>query len=53
MIKYKVDLLAGYLHSRDGWAFAAVGSFGNFIGNDYYVAADYYVWQGFAFSARF
>jgi hypothetical protein len=53
MFLSKVDLLAGYLHSRDGWAFAAAGPFGNFIGNDYYVAVDYYVWRGFAFSGRF
>ncbi len=53
MFKSKVDVLAGYLHSHDGWAFAATGPFGNFVGNDYYVATDYYVWQGFAFSGRF
>jgi hypothetical protein len=53
MFKYTVDVLGGYLHSHDDWAFAATGPFGNFVGDDYYVAVDYYVWQGFALSGRY
>lgn len=53
MWNYKVDLLAGYLHSRDDWQFAKGGPFGNFMGNDYFVALDYYVVPGLAVSGRF
>lgn len=53
MYKYTVDLLAGYVHSRDGWLSASTAPPGNFVGNDYFVALDYYVKRGFAFSGRF
>jgi hypothetical protein len=46
------DFTAGYLHSHDDWEFAAAGSSGVFLGNDYYVALDYYVVRGLAFSGR-
>jgi hypothetical protein len=48
----KVDFLGGWLHSHDGWV-APDLSPANFIGNDYYVAADYYIYQGLAVSGRF
>jgi hypothetical protein len=53
MFKYKADLSGGYLHSHDGWLSALNAPPGNFIGNDYFVALDYYVRQGFAISGRF
>jgi hypothetical protein len=49
----KVDLLGGYVHSRDDWQVAQGLPLNSFIGNDYFVAADYYVVQGFALSTRF
>ncbi len=53
MLKYKVDLLGGYLHSNDDWLAAAGAPPSNFIGNDYYGAVDYYIKQGFAVSGRY
>jgi hypothetical protein len=53
MIKYKVDVLGGYLHSKDDWQSVAGGPFGHFTGNDYYGAVDYYILQGLAVSARY
>jgi hypothetical protein len=47
-----VDLLGGWLHSHDGWV-APDSSSAIFIGNDYYVAIDYYIVQGFAISGRY
>jgi hypothetical protein len=49
----KVDFLVGYLRSHDDWEFAAGGPSGTFQGNDYFVAVDYYIAQGFALSGRF
>ena len=48
----KVDFLGGWLHSHDGWV-APDGSSAKFIGNDYYVAIDYYIKQGLAVSGRY
>jgi len=53
MIKYKVDVLGGYLHSNDGWASVPGGPLGRFTGNDFYGAVDYYICQGLAVSARY
>lgn len=53
MYKYKADLTGGYLRSHDGWLSALNAPAGNFIGNDYFVALDYYIQQGFAISGRF
>jgi hypothetical protein len=53
MYDNKLDLTAGYLHSHDDWEFAAAGPSGIFLGNDYYVALDYYIERGLAISARF
>jgi hypothetical protein len=48
-----LDFTAGYLHSHDDWEFAAGGPSGIFLGNDYYVALDYYIVRGLAISGRF
>jgi hypothetical protein len=53
MIKYKVDLLGGYLHSNDSWQSVAGGTLGRFTANDYYGAVDYYISQGLAVSGRY
>jgi hypothetical protein len=53
MIKYKVDILGGYLHSNDGWASVTGRPLGRFTGNDYYGAVDYYICQGLAVSGRY
>lgn len=53
MLKYKVDFLGGYMHSRDGWQTLAGGPLGRFTANDYYIAVDYYILQGFAVSGRY
>jgi len=53
MIKYKVDVLGGYLHSNDDWQSVAGGPFGHFTGNDSYGAVDYYILQGLAVSGRY
>jgi hypothetical protein len=53
MYDNKLDFTAGYLHSHDDWEFAAGGPSGTFLGNDYYVALDYYIVRGFAISGRF
>lgn len=38
-----VDFLGGYLHSHDDWLAVAGSPGSTFIGNDYYVAVDYYI----------
>jgi hypothetical protein len=53
MYDSKIDFLAGYLHSRDDWESAAGKPFSSFVGNDYFVALDYYIMRGFAVSGRF
>ena len=53
MIKYKVDVLGGYLHTNDGWLSVQGGPPGRFTANDAYGAVDYYICQGFAVSARY
>lgn len=53
MYDSKIDFLAGYLHSRDDWEFAGGGPFSSFVGNDYFVALDYYIMRGLAVSGRF
>jgi len=53
MYNAKIDFLAGYLHSRDDWESAAGGPFSSFVGNDYFVALDYYITRGLAVSGRF
>ncbi|MEO8049796.1 MAG: hypothetical protein ABI833_05220 [Acidobacteriota bacterium] len=53
MYDSKIDFSAGYLHSRDDWEFAAAGPFRSFVGNDYFVALDYYIVPGLAISGRF
>jgi hypothetical protein len=53
MFKYTVDLTTGYVHSHDGWVSDPAAPSGTFVGNDYFVALDYYVQRGFAFSGRF
>jgi hypothetical protein len=53
MWNYTFDLTAGYVHSHDDWLSAIGATPGNFVGNDYFVALDYYVKRGFAFSGRF
>ena len=53
MWRYTIDLTGGYLHSHDGWLTAASAPAGTFVGNDYFVALDYYIRRGFAVSGRF
>jgi hypothetical protein len=53
MYDSKIDFLAGYLHSRDDWEFAAGGPSSRFVGNDYFAAVDYYIVRGLAVSGRF
>ena len=53
MIKYKVDVLGGYLHSNDDWQSVPGVPIGHFTGNDSYGAVDYYILQGLAVSARY
>jgi len=53
MYKYTVDLTGGYLHSHDGWLSASNAPAGTFVGNDYFVALDYYIQRGLAVSGRF
>jgi len=49
----RVDVLCGYLHSHDDWLAAAGSPASSFIGNDAYIAVDYYVQQGLAISGRY
>jgi hypothetical protein len=53
MYRYTLDLTGGYVHSHDGWVTDPTLPSGTFLGNDYFVALDYYVKRGFAFSGRF
>ena len=53
VIKYKVDVLGGYLHSNDNWSSVSGAPLGRFTGNDYYGAVDYYICQGLAVSGRY
>lgn len=53
MLKNKVDFLGGYMHSNDDWLPAAGAAPSKFIGNDFYVAVDYYIKQGLAVSGRY
>ncbi len=53
MYDYKVDLLGGFLRSRDGWEFASGGPFSSYTGDDYFAALDYYIVPGLAVSARY
>ncbi len=53
MLKSKFDFLGGYMHSHDDWLPAAGSPGASFIGNDYYVALDYYITRGLAVSGRY
>ena len=53
MLKYKVDLLGGYMHSNDGWQSVIGGPLGRYTANNYYGAVDYYIAEGLAVSARY
>jgi hypothetical protein len=53
MIKHRVDVLGGYLHSNDDWQTVPGGPLGRFTGNDSFGAVDYYIVQGLAVSARY
>jgi hypothetical protein len=53
MLKYKVDFLAGYMHSNDDWQAVQGGPFSSYVGNDFYGAIDYYIRQGLAVSGRY
>jgi hypothetical protein len=48
-----VDFLGGYLHSSDDWQASQGGPMARFVGNDFYVAVDYYLQPGFAVSGRY
>lgn len=53
MVASKVDLLGGYLHSRDDWQDPATGTPGIFQGNDSYGEADYYIRTGLVAAVRY
>jgi hypothetical protein len=53
MLKYKLDFLGGYMHSNDDWQADQSGPMTRYVSNDFYVAIDYYMKQGLAFSGRY
>jgi len=53
MLPFKVDLLGGYLYSRDNWSDPASGAPGRFQGNDFYVELAYYIRTGSVLAGRY
>ncbi len=53
MLRYKVDFLGGYLHTRDDWQDPGSGASGAFTGNDFFGEVDYYPLRGLGISARY
>ena len=53
MFPFKVDLLGGYLRSRDDWSDPATGTPGSYQGNDFYVESTYYIRTGTALAGRY
>ena len=49
----KLDVLGGYLRSRDDWQDAPDGKTTDFTANGYRAEVDYYVQRGFALMARY
>lgn len=49
----KVDVLAGYLHGKDGWEDPATALPGNYVSNGYFVELDYYIRRGLAAVGRY
>lgn len=53
MVRYKVDILGGYLRTRDDWQDPNGGPSGLFTGNDFFGEVDCYPIRGLAVSARY
>ncbi len=53
MLDYRINLLAGYMHSDDDWQAIEDEPLARFVADDSYGEADYYISQGFALAGRY